>query len=482
MAEDQSHILVVDDQELNRDLLSRRLRKAGYQVSCAVDGFDALEQIAAQTFDLVLLDIMMPGMNGLEVLEHVRRTHSVTDLPVIMATAKTDNETVVEALQLGANDYVTKPLEFGVVLARVRSHLLVREASRGTSAADVRAQEDPETLAARRYCDRCRSSVQEDAGSCSFCNQPRPTDGWPRVVDSTFTYLGRTVGSRYFLDRCIGGGAVGAVYHARDLELNREYAAKIISLEDPDVQVNRDELRERTAREVNVLSKLTNPHIVKIYDVVTINDNVFALILDYVRGFSLSRLLERAPRLSVVKALDIARQVAQGLYEAHQRGIVHCDIKPDNIMIEKLPIRGHFVHILDFGIAEILDFQPRNQTYHGTPHYSAPEQFRDPDAIDHRTDIYALGAVLFHMIEGHPPFEGNNVYEVLTRHFSEPVPRLKALEPYGTERQFIEELLQRMLAKEPAQRFQDLSGFLRYVDAIMPMFQGRDLERAQKKA
>jgi adenylate cyclase len=121
-------LLVVDDQEINRDMLSRRLARRGYTVAAAEDGPQALEMITTQKFDLVLLDIMMPKISGLEVLRILRARYPAADLPVIMATAKDQSRDVVEALQLGANDYVTKPFDFPVVLARIQTQLSLRRA------------------------------------------------------------------------------------------------------------------------------------------------------------------------------------------------------------------------------------------------------------------------------------------------------------------------------------------------------------------
>jgi DNA-binding response OmpR family regulator len=117
----QGSLLVVDDNPMNRDMLARRLARRGYTVTVAEDGYQALAMIEAQPFDLVLLDIMMPGISGLDVLKTVRQRYAVADLPVIMATAKDQSEDIVAALQLGANDYVTKALDFPVVLARTQT-------------------------------------------------------------------------------------------------------------------------------------------------------------------------------------------------------------------------------------------------------------------------------------------------------------------------------------------------------------------------
>jgi sigma-B regulation protein RsbU (phosphoserine phosphatase) len=135
-------ILVVDDVEANRDALARRLRRRGYDVTEAAGGREALERIADADFDLVLLDIMMPDMNGLEVLQAIRQTRSPIDLPIIMATSRAAGEDVVQALELGANDYVTKPLDFPVVFARVRAQLDLRRATLRALELEARLRRD----------------------------------------------------------------------------------------------------------------------------------------------------------------------------------------------------------------------------------------------------------------------------------------------------------------------------------------------------
>jgi diguanylate cyclase (GGDEF)-like protein/PAS domain S-box-containing protein len=137
-------ILVVDDNEMNRDLLSRRLRRQGYDVAAAVDGRQALELVAAQTFALVLLDIEMPGLGGLEVLQIIRQTHSAAELPVIMVTARHESHDIVAALNAGANDYVTKPIDFAVIMARIEAQLGRRQAE-----AALRESEERYALAVR---------------------------------------------------------------------------------------------------------------------------------------------------------------------------------------------------------------------------------------------------------------------------------------------------------------------------------------------
>lgn len=141
------NILVVDDNEMNRDILSRRLAKKGHALQVAEGGSQALEMIESSDFDLVLLDIMMPGIDGMEVLEKLRRQHGPNDLPVIMATAKSESTDIVDALKLGANDYVTKPFDFPVVLARVHTQLALKKSRDELNEAHKRMKRDLEAAA-----------------------------------------------------------------------------------------------------------------------------------------------------------------------------------------------------------------------------------------------------------------------------------------------------------------------------------------------
>ncbi|MBI2394570.1 MAG: response regulator [Deltaproteobacteria bacterium] len=150
---DGRSLLVVDDDERNRDVLSRRLVRSGFSVLTARDGREALAMIAEQRFDLVLLDVNMPDLSGMEVLERVRRVHPASDLPIIMATARGDAEDVVEALRRGANDYVTKPLDYQVVLARIGTQLALKQANERvrTLAAELAARNRLVRAAFGRY-------------------------------------------------------------------------------------------------------------------------------------------------------------------------------------------------------------------------------------------------------------------------------------------------------------------------------------------
>ncbi len=140
-------LLIADDNEMNREMLARRLSRRGFKVVTALDGQEALDRIAEQSFDVIVLDIMMPRVDGIEVLNRVRKKAAAADLPIIMATAKIETQDVVRALEMGANDYVTKPMDFQVVLARVQTQLSLKRAREELKSAHARMKADLEAAA-----------------------------------------------------------------------------------------------------------------------------------------------------------------------------------------------------------------------------------------------------------------------------------------------------------------------------------------------
>lgn len=464
----QGHLLVVDDNELNRDMLSRRLTRKGYLVDTAEDGYQALDLISKNTYELILLDIMMPGLSGIDVLQQLRQTYDLMALPIIMATAKTDSNTIVQSLKSGANDYVTKPLQFSEVLARVETQLSISRQARQRASGSFHKLEDaaaPQTQASNIYCPSCLHAHQHDQPTCVHCDHLRPAEGWPETANSSYPHLGKVIGQRYYLEQFLDRGTTGEVYAARDTDIKRMYAAKIIRLSNTNAGITPDEVRQRTRLEVEAMVSLQNPHVVKIHEVAQINDDTFALIMDFVKGLSLGSILERLGTLQPMLALDITKQVAQGLFEAHQQGIIHCDIKPANIMLEKLPAGGYFVQILDFGIAQILNDPVKSKGFYGTPLYSSPERIREQDDIDHRSDIYSLGAMLYHMVSGSPPYVADNVLKVFTYHLNSPIPKLSNMPNQNLQDQ-LNGLIGRMMAKSPNRRLPDLLHVIQEIDAI----------------
>ncbi len=467
-------LLVVDDNEMNRDVLSRQLLRRGYAVDLATDGVHAMEQCSGTRYDLILLDIMMPRMNGIEVVRELRKTLSRTELPILMVTAKSDSTDVVEALSLGANDYIVKPFTFAVVAARVEAALRMSAEARRQSSGLFQEEVPPASLQATMACPRCSTALLHNPGECTDCGAQRPESGWPAPATTDSPYFARIIGRRFFLERYITEGSSGAVFRCRDLDLGRVFAAKIIDVSS-DTHTDEEILRERIRVEVQALVRIGNPHVVKIYEVIRLAPRVYALIMDYVRGVSLGELLGGGHVFDPHSALLVARQVAQGLYAAHQLSMIHRDVKPDNIMVERLPDGDYFAQVLDFGIVSRLGETVTGENFYGTPLYASPEQTVYHRPVDHRADIYSLGAVLYHMLTGVPPFLGDTVEEILAEHKSTPVPQLPALGVDALLQAAIDDLLSNMMTKAAGRRFASMKEVIGHIDELLPRLSYQDV-------
>jgi CheY-like chemotaxis protein len=355
-------ILVVDDLLANRDLMVRRLERSGFRVLSAASGPEALEVLKSAPIDLVLLDIMMPGMTGFEVLKTVRLSRSPAALPVIMVTAKTDSEDVIEALSLGANDYVTKPVDYPVALARIRKELGIRQAARAEATASV---------------------------------EPRsPAQAVPGTV----------LGGRYRLDTLIGGGSFGTVFRAHHLELARDVAVKVLATSagtDP-------EALARFQREGKSACRVQHPNAVAILDFGVNEGGVAYLVMELLQGRSVEKELEEKGQVTPRRCAEIVVPVCAALGAAHAAGVVHRDIKPSNVFLHQTA-QGEMPKILDFGIAKLSGEAAIGQSLTvdgsllGTPAYMAPERFRR-GPYGPKSDVYSVGVMLYEMLSGRLPF------------------------------------------------------------------------------
>lgn len=255
------------------------------------------------------------------------------------------------------------------------------------------------------------------------------------------TSIPKTLG-KYRILGPLGQGGMGEVYKAYQADLGRTVAIKTLLAGE---HASPDSL-ERFLREARVAAKLVHPNIVQIYDIGA-EGRLRYLVMEYVEGRTLKDLLAERGRLDVPSALRIARSVARALQFAHERGIIHRDIKPANILLDR---QGR-VRILDFGLAKSLTEGgglTAGGAMIGTPCYMSPEQaFAAPEEVDARADLYSLGAVLYEMLTGRPPFEGATVLAILRKiEAEEPAP--PGLSPS------IDALVLKALAKDPARRFQ----------------------------
>jgi tRNA A-37 threonylcarbamoyl transferase component Bud32 len=271
--------------------------------------------------------------------------------------------------------------------------------------------------------------------------------------------VGLVVGGRFQIEDLIGQGGMGKVYRARHLALERTVVLKMLKpqlLEDPT-------LVGRFEREAKAASRLNHPNVIQVLDFGRLeNDGTLYIVMEYVQGKDLRLVLRDEWPLAEERLCDIMAQVCSALGEAHVNNVIHRDLKPENIMVEARRDQPDHVKVLDFGIAKILDSDVSGLTRHdvvcGTPQYMAPEQATG-SALDERSDVYALGVILYQMATGHLPFDGANSMEVLTRHVNEsPIPP-RQRQPDAPISEPMERLILRALEKDPAKRPQTAEQF-----------------------
>jgi serine/threonine protein kinase len=330
------------------------------------------------------------------------------------------------------------------------------------------------------YCPVCTCCLEERFEDCPECHSPRPHDGWEPLAASPHTYLGKTIDGRYLVDRFLGAGTTGSVYRGVGTRIRRPFALKIVNTQKYGKESLADEMLRRFEFEVEALSRLRNPHVVGVYESLQLAKSVFVLVMDYVEGITLQQRLDNTGRMETSQALSIVRQVANGLHEAHSEGIIHRDLKPENIMIEQMPASGVFARILDFGIAYMVDSVRQTAGFRGTPLYAAPEQCKSDAEITERTDIYALGCVLFHALTGRPPYEGTRALAVMEAHVSEPVPSITDVVEEADFPPLLDTLVTRMLAKEPHARPRGLGEVIKELDRVKRLSSNGTIPEVEK--
>lgn len=318
------------------------------------------------------------------------------------------------------------------------------------------------------YCRSCISCVKPTAEQCSECGSERPSGGWFPLDESPYRFLGKTIDERYFLDRFLDSGASGHVYRARGIRFTRHFAIKIVDTNRAGDEEFREQMVRSFQREIDTLSQIKNPHVVGVYEAIKLSETIFGLVMEYIDGQTLDQLMEDRQGLPIEDAVSIVQQIANGLHEAHRSGIIHRDIKPQNIMVEKLPATGLFARVLDFGIAHVVGSNQQSHRFLGTPLYASPEQCRGNLQLDGRTDIYSLGCLLFHLLTGQPPFPFTNALRVMDAHLESSRPRLQDAAPSVEYPPELENLVAHLLTRDRGQRpfdlhlvHQDLTAFLK---------------------
>ncbi|MBM4356015.1 MAG: serine/threonine protein kinase, partial [Deltaproteobacteria bacterium] len=302
-----------------------------------------------------------------------------------------------------------------------------------------------------RYCPRCFRRFESRVDKC-------PDDGSNLVVTEDRNLVGEELDGRYRVLERIGSGGMGVVYKAEQLLVKRIVALKVLRRE----VVREGSAVKRFLNEAQVIAALNNPHTVTLHDFGVTGDGLLYYTMELLRGRPLSRVIRQDGPLAVERATRLALQVCDSLEEAHERGILHRDLKPDNLFVQER--KGlEELKVLDFGVAKLMGASGAKAVTGtgmivGTPLYLSPEQALG-DELGPSSDLYSLGIVLYEMLVGLPPFMGETPMQTILARLNKPVPPTAARNPSVRVPRRLEEFLSKALEKDPKRRFQTAAEF-----------------------
>lgn len=312
-----------------------------------------------------------------------------------------------------------------------------------------------------KLCLVCNFQTTEETDIC-------PRDGSSMVTVGDDPLLGEVVEGRYKIQSVIGQGSAGTVYKAVQELIGREVAIKVLH----DYLVSDEEFIKRFRQEAKASSRLSHPNIITIYDFGVIpTGNRPYIAMDLLIGTPLSDLLAQEERLGYKESIPIFTQVASALGEAHREGVVHRDVKPENIVLVERSGQKLFPMMVDFGIARIVEESDaakitRTGTVCGSPTYMSPEQCTS-SKVDNRSDIYSLAVVIYETLTGEVPFHSEELVRVMAMHLSDPPTPLNQVKPGLRFPDELEEVVYKALAKSPEQRYQTMDEFAEALEAAV---------------
>ncbi|MCA2997949.1 MAG: protein kinase [Rhodocyclaceae bacterium] len=389
-------VLVVEDDEIVREVIARTLRARQFEVTVAPSGEDALALIRSRAFDMILSDVNMPGMDGFSFIRSVRMTPTLGQPEVIFISSTDDRALFKRAMNVGACDFLIKPFSGAELGEAVTSRLADRGNRMGMHAA-------------------VGLGLKGESGSAIS------VPGYETV-------------------RTLGEGASSKVLLAKHLHTGDQHALKLARL--PDRSGEQREVINRFLTEYSMLVRISHRNVARVFEHGLV-ENYLYIGMEYLPGGDLR--LDIDAGMAPKRAQKYAEQIAAALGAIHGAGIIHRDLKPANILMR---MTGEAV-LADFGIAKQIGSGlalTQNNIALGTPYYMSPEQ-ATASPLDVRSDLYALGVLLFEMLTGRPPYLAPTSVEIMAMHVNAAVPMLpEKFAPF-------QPVLRRLLAKEPGDRY-----------------------------
>ncbi len=427
-------ILLVEDNPVDARVMRELIGKSGVGVTEVVHVqrlVDAAQELQRRKMDLAILDLGLPDSHGLETIGYIQKMDA--QLPVIVTTGYDDTAVASLAIARGATDYIIKG-ELDAIGLRRALRCAVLHPRSGDSYPVIY----PPECVGDEDDHEIQSSVDDEG------------EGRGSSSDEVREGLGRVFSGVYKAEKVLGVGGMGVVYYGVDSQLDREVAIKVMARE---LNVSTDH-EVRFTREAKILASLEHPAIVPIYAYGKEGEDLY-FVMPYVRGTVLSTLLRGRP-LMLDWWRPYMKTICDGLEYAHGRGVIHRDLKPENIVIQQHLGLGK---LLDFGIAR--DVTKARITMHhkimGTPLYMAPEQSLDTGSTTALSDQYSLGAIVYEVLTGRPPFLDDNPLTVLIMHQEE------TPEPIGKYNPSVDDAVEaavlKALAKYPSERFESCLAF-----------------------
>jgi serine/threonine-protein kinase len=301
-----------------------------------------------------------------------------------------------------------------------------------------------------KKCPRCGREFESANTLC-------PADGTVlEKVETEDPLLGQTLADKYRIEELINEGGMGAVYRATHVLMDKTVAIKVLH---PALAAD-DKIVARFSREARAASRISHPHALSVTDFGESGNGIVFLVMEYLKGETLKEVIHNEGQMPLPRVVEIIRQVCGALEAAHAEGVVHRDLKSDNIMLVDVG-GGDWAKVLDFGIAKITEKVGQDPALTapnliiGTPQYMSPEQCSQAAEIDSRSDIYSLGVILYEMLVGHVPFTGESPTAIMMKHLQEPPPSV--LEERKDLPASIGRVVTRAMAKRPEDRFQTVS-------------------------